>query len=234
MHIAICDDERVQISIIEEYIEKQNYKNIVCDTFSSGEELLDMYANGEIIYNIVFLDIEIGNENGLDIARRLRKIDNNVIIIFITSHCEYVYKAFESQPFRFLVKPVIEEKFNDAMNAAVEKLSNEYYIRLKVSYGYIRVKHSDIIYVEKVNRETIVHTVYGDYKTYLSLSNILKTDPNNFMMIHRAVIVNINYITEIHNGNIEIKNELILPISRMYRKNSKEKYERFIRRNYNI
>lgn len=107
MKLAICDDEIVFRKQLIESIDKyyKNYSNLDIYEFSSGEELLESYDSGAV-YDIVFLDIEMKDINGLDTAKIIRKYRRNEIIVFLTSHTKYAIDGYEVNALRFLEKPI--------------------------------------------------------------------------------------------------------------------------------
>lgn len=104
--IAICDDDINCADLIENYISE--FKNVVadCDVCSSGEELIQAYSANTERYEVVFLDMEMEQLTGIETAKHIRELDEHVIIVFITSHTEYMYESFKCTPFRFLIKPL--------------------------------------------------------------------------------------------------------------------------------
>ncbi len=104
--IAICEDEKDQQELLKAYIE-QIFKGLSVkyslDVFNSGEELLENYPKD---IDIVLLDIQLGEINGMDTARKIRLLDNKVEIIFITSLIEYALEGYEVRAYRYLIKPV--------------------------------------------------------------------------------------------------------------------------------
>lgn len=118
LNIAICDDEINDISILKKYISRYNVEtdnNIVVSSFLSAKELLLDYSNNH--YDVVLLDIEMPDINGMDLAKQLRETDDDLFIVFTTSYPEYMHESFEVQPFQFLTKPIdykaVCKLFND-------------------------------------------------------------------------------------------------------------------------
>lgn len=111
MRIAICDDNMNYINIIENYIDKFKKTAVECDAYISGEELVYAYRENEERYDVIFLDMEMEQLNGIETANHIREFDEHVIIVFVTSHTEYMRDSFKCAPFRFLVKPVDDAEF---------------------------------------------------------------------------------------------------------------------------
>lgn len=106
VNIAICDDNIEHISALEKYLFEISNVKIECDAYLSGESLVDAYKNNIERYDVVFLDMEMRELNGIETANLIREFDEHIIIVFVTSHSEYMKESFQCQPFRFVEKPL--------------------------------------------------------------------------------------------------------------------------------
>lgn len=114
--IAIVDDEEKCIAHLQEIL--KSYKkspHFVVRAFSSGESFLAEYVH----FDILFVDIELNDMLGVDLAVKIREIDKNIIIIFTTSHTRYISDAFRSIPFQYLIKPVQENLLHTELDRAM-------------------------------------------------------------------------------------------------------------------
>ena len=96
MRIALCDDSRQYLSVLESYADRITQVKIECDVFESGEELVKMFERHGSLYDAVFLDMEMGGMNGLDTANMIRSKDRYAVIFFVTSHKKYMQESFAS------------------------------------------------------------------------------------------------------------------------------------------
>ena len=144
LNIAICDDDiqtTGQIEMMIQKIAKRNFADVDIEVFWNGESLADSVVAGEG-YDIIYLDIEMNNEDGISTAKRIRKYDKNVLIIYVTSHENYMKESFSVRPFQFLVKPVSEKQMETCFIAAYEDInSGDFYFR----YSYQRMNHKVLI-----------------------------------------------------------------------------------------
>ena len=117
--IAICDDEISQIKTIEEYLERFSVKTDAkfhIERFTDGNELLKKYYNEKSPFDILFLDMEMPVQNGLETAEKIRRLpDRNVLIAFITSYPEYMQDSFDVQASQYFTKPVSYELFEQKL-----------------------------------------------------------------------------------------------------------------------
>lgn len=232
MRIAICDDSKETIALIEEIIENLNIRDTDIDCFYSGDSLLQYLGkNNSFYYNIYLLDIEMPGINGLEVARKIRKIDNRAILIFVTAYSDYVFSSFEVQPFRFINKPVEIGKLEDVINAAMNYIySSKKYIFFLVDKVRIQLYCDDIIYFEGDKRKINVYTMEEEYSFYSKMSDLEnKVDNSRFVRIHVSYLVNMDYIKAIYLEEIVLNNGIHLPISKKYRKSVKEEYMKYIK-----
>ena len=155
MNILICDDERAYVNDIKNHVElfmdDHNYDTEI-DTFYNGEELL---KNCGKKYDIAFLDIEIGNVKGTDVAVKLKEANKNIIIFIITAYDKYLDEAMDLDVLRFIVKPLDAKRLYSGLEKAINLIDDrmvDFYLKYKD--GAVRVSTSDIIYVEIFNRAT--------------------------------------------------------------------------------
>ena len=222
MRIGICDDEKIYVDNLTKYYRncvsyvEKNFGLIDIDTFASGEELLEVYRENRQ-YDILFLDIKMKIMNGFETAKQIRTFDNKVIIIFITSLAQYVFKSFEFKPFWYLIKPVSEENFRDVLYKALTDLTTTIYheYAFKTREGGIeKVNINSIIYFESISRQVRLHTLEEDFSFYASISNEEEKLANtNFIRVHKSYLVNMQYIKRINQAHLTLKTGETVPIS---------------------
>lgn len=237
MNIAICDDSKDYINILEQYILGKNNPGIFCDAFYSGEELVKVYNDNEGNYDVIFLDMEMGRLNGIETANIIRKFDKHVIIVFVTSHTKYMLDCFECSPFRFLVKPVSSVDFDKVFSDIEKKLSEE-----RTTFVFtenrnrIRLFCEDIVYFECQAHYIYIHTkdrVHKICKTMTELYDCI--DKKMFLQVHKSFIVNLNYIREIKESELVLYDaDKPIPVSRTYKKMVANAFINFKERKYMI
>lgn len=218
MRIIICDDEPAMRNILSEKIRKIQSTDEVL-TCASGEELLQMPRP-----DILFLDIQMPGQNGMETARAIRKKDKHMVLVFITALEEYVYEAFDVNAFHYLVKPFSDEKLEEVLRHAVESLEEQrlygevlpggsamkeavsgknesqnaenrcFYV--KNGGTRIRIKIADIIYAEVFNRKIVLHTKDRDVEYYGKLGELEARAGEDFFRPHRAYLINMKYVVK--------------------------------------
>lgn len=226
IRIAICEDEKEQQELLKNYIEKilegLSIKYSL-DIFNSGEELLEKYSKD---IDLILLDIQLGEINGMDTARKIRVLDNNVEIIFITSLIEYALEGYKVRAYRYLVKPV---KYKDIkeniINCIKEVEIKNKYILIKKQGHQIKLDINEITYIE-VQKETItIHTLNGVYKINGTMNNIEKEiDCSRFFRCHKSFLVNLEHVKIIKQYVAILENNEEVPVSRYRFKEIKDKF----------
>ena len=159
MRIAVCDDDRTIREELFRLIQKQVPEADIME-YQSGEELINARGN----FDIYFLDIEMGEVSGMDIARRIREQEENgrqrSIIIFVTGYREYMEAAFDVNAFHYLIKPIDTEKFSEVFRRAWKEAAVFYeqekkYIIVKSSGTQQKILLKNIYYIESGNKKVI-------------------------------------------------------------------------------
>lgn len=127
LNIAICDDDIHATGKMDTYlheIARRNFIETEIEVFEDGKELADFIYKGTR-FDLIFLDIEMKQEDGITAAKRIRECDKNVLIVYVTSHENHMQESFLVRPFRFLIKPVSIDEFEICFKAAYEEIITE-------------------------------------------------------------------------------------------------------------
>lgn len=208
-------------------IAKGKFIQIDTEVFWKGEHLAEAVENGAC-FDIIFLDIEMGCEDGITVARRIRETDRNALIVYVTSYESYMKESFSVRPFRFLVKPVGEEEMADCFGAACEEISSaDSYFR----YSYQRLSRKilirDIYYFESRRRKVYIATEKETMELYGKLNEIeesLKASKGTFLRVHQSFLVNYKHIEGLAYDFIVMDNGKRISISEDRRKQIGEQY----------
>lgn len=224
LNFILCDDEIKMLDKLSVLFEKTFIKNdfdaqIVLKTSDYKEVLSFMNHN---LVNVVVLDIEFKNSdlNGLDIANEIRKINKECYIIFITSHFEYLMKAYDYKTFAYLFKSAISvETLSNTLNRLFDDISGNSRKFLKIDNKGTFIDLADIQFIEKSGMKLIYHTLHGNFNTYNSFAKIEHNLPSNFARCHKSFIANVNNIVTISltDNSIIFKNNEICYIGPKYK-----------------
>ena len=151
MRIAICDDQAVcleqTLAAVRKCISAAEAR---IDLFKSGMSFLREFRNRP--YDLVFLDIEMPEMNGITVAKNLRIIHKDVPIIFLTSHIEYALEGYEVNALRYLTKPVDPQKLRDVLSVVVERMRQQRILWIKTDMGEQKLLVKDILFMEAQNQ----------------------------------------------------------------------------------
>ena len=214
--IAICDDDQNQIeyltSIVTSWSAREGH---TCEirNFASAEAFLFEYEEDKA-YDILLLDVEMKNMNGIDLAKCIRKDNNRVEIIFITSHFEFVGEGYEVDALHYLIKPISTEKLTQVLTKAGEKLAVESSSVVIACEGEtVKLYETDIFYVEAFLHYIVIHTKDKEYKIKENISVFENKVSDAFYRVHRSYLVSLKHITRISRTSVNVGN-IELPLSR--------------------
>lgn len=223
--VAICDDVPVIAKTIEDLMLEYDSSIFEIDIFYNPFRLIELLK--ENTYDLFFLDIELPNLSGIEIAETIRKNNYTCPIIFLTSFKEYMEKVFKVNTFDYILKPVTKDKLYPALNRAIKYLdlddSKFTFTFNKVLYS---LSYSEIIYFEKNKRSVLIHTPSDIFETLLQSRALLSKINDNFVQVHTSFIVNVRYVKQISNDTIIVKvndkQTIEIPISRKFKDSARK------------
>lgn len=222
IRIAICDDEKISSEGLTYIIREYNFNTEVeINIFTTGSDLIkNMNSNGG--FDIVFMDIELGEESGIEYAKKLKEYNSGTILIFISGFLTYFRDMSECEPFAFIEKPFVNEKDKifstlDRAIKRMNRLKNKIY-SFEFKGEKYNVDLNEVLYFESQRRIIIVHTVNQEFQFYGKLDGVQKevediTDL--FVRVNKSCYVNLNKIQKFTKANVVIGNQTI-PVSRKY------------------
>lgn len=227
LRIAICDDEQVFCSQLEtmvlEYQLKYN-EELTVDVFYSGDKLIEHIQN-EHKFDLIFLDIELGTINGVEVGQiiRVRMQDYITKIVYVSSKETYDRQLFDVQPLHFLPKPLNKEKVFNDIQLATKILNKENNLFcFKVGSEMYKIPIKEILYFESIGREIKLVIMNEIIYFYDKIDAIEKRVTSfRFMQPHRSYLVNYDQIISIKSDEIAMSNGVRIPISRLKSKEIK-------------
>ena len=241
MKIMICDDEKYIRDDLKKRLEEYyNSMDVLVLPVSSGEELLKIAEREQGDVFCIFLDIEMEGMDGLETARRLRAEYPALPILLLTSHTELALEGYEVQAFRFLAKPLRQEKLVEALRAVEKSVRTAETHKLRVAAGdrEIYVDCRDISYVKSENVYLNIVTTGGEssgteHGRFLmrgKLKELLTRLPEYiFCQIHRSYIVNLSHVASFDGRNVQMDTGESLPVSGGRREMFRERVTRYLR-----
>lgn len=232
--IAICDDNRYErknlISILKK-IALSNNIEIDIEEFEKGHSLIDAYIKDLPKYNIIFLDILLGDINGLKVAKVIREKDILAKVILLSSSKEYILDGYDVAAMSYLIKPATEEKIEKNLLRAIKEsnINSIDSYEANKSGKTIIFDLKDIFYFEARLGKVILHKKDSTFEFYEKINSIdKKLNKKGFERCHRSYIINISKIKEFKNTEVILANEESIPIGRKYKGNIKEAFMQYL------
>ena len=233
LRCIIVDDESGAVEILTRYVHKTKELELA-GSFRDSIEALSFLADNDV--DIVFLDIDMPNLDGMRLSGLIQNKDTQVI--FCTAYSEYAVESYEKEALDYLLKPIPYERFRQAVDKALKapsKMSkpdqidrhqkNEKINKLFIKSGP-RIHHLDIdelLYMEKKEHYVVFHTPEGQLLSRMNMNDLLSALPSDdFIRIHRSFVISVDKIDTIDKNMVVIKGKKI-PIGESYRKDFLER-----------
>lgn len=226
--VGICDDGKNTCASLEDMVLHHAEKNrLKMDTrvWYTGEELCKYLERGGHL-DILFLDIELFELTGIEVGDFIRNTmeDRGMQIIYISGKSSYARELFKTQPMDFLVKPIAMRQIEDALELAVKLLEkNAEKFEFQNGRDHYYISYGEIIYFESTGRKIKIAAVGEEKEFYGKIRDLEKKLPKEFFTIHQSYVINKTHVARYAYETAEMDNGTILPISKAYRKQVRER-----------
>ncbi|MBO4990097.1 MAG: response regulator transcription factor [Clostridia bacterium] len=216
LSIAIVEDNEEEGNRLEEYLlrySKEAGEEIKVSRFSSAFRFLDGY---KAIYDVVFMDIEMPDMNGMTAATKLREFDSNIFIIFVTNIAKYAIDGYKVDAFDYFLKPAHYADIRMRMERICQyRKYNGAFLRFSYQGGMIRIPTNEITYIESIGHNIFVHTVSESYLYRGTSMKKLESElaENGFFRCNTCYIVNLKFCTSLDGFSVKVK-DTVLQVSR--------------------
>ncbi len=237
LKIGICYDTLISASEIEHLLDHIGRKKLLVmdiDLFCTGEDLFKNIMNG-ICYDVIFIEVEMKRRSGIECAKQLRRIDPEVLLIYISSHEENPVELFKAEPFGLIKAPINLKAFEECLDRVLTRIENkDIYFEYKFDRTISKVFMKNILYFESKGR--IIQVVLQDkvdqfYGKLNELEPQLEKSKYSFLRIHQSYLVNYRFIEKIGMSKVRLTNGIELQISEDRRKIILEQYHRLVSTN---
>ena len=234
MTICYCEDESAQAKVFSIKIDQwAKNKNIAVhtDLFESAEEYL--FQAEQNTYDVIFLDISMRGQNGMELARKIREKEKDVVLVFVTSDASYVFDGYEVGVYRYLMKPVDEKKLWEILDYArmQREVEEENYILVKKDSQSVRVNLNDVLYMEA--QKHYVNLYLEDQESiniktvFTELLQEMQEKSDTVLATHRSYAVNIEKVVRIGRMECVLADGSVIPVSRSFYKEVNEAFIRY-------
>ena len=212
----IAENTKILLNHLQQY-EKETGISIHTTSFQNG---MDFISDYHPVWDLILLDIEMPLMNGIETARKIRQLDSDVLIIFVTCMAQYAIEGYSVRALDYVLKPVHYYSFASKMDQVMEILSTRQKKKLIIHARneHIRLAPEQLLYVEVQNHTLCYHTqqklLYSTGNQ--SLTRLAEELANcGFARCHQAFLVNLQYVVRYDKNNVWLPNDMI-PMSRSY------------------
>lgn len=196
LNIAICDDDKIalnnELMLIKNVLNEKKIQYKI-DTFCSPQELLQ----SDTVYNIIFLDIEMDEMDGITLAKKISSLNKSCLFFFVTNYEIYCDNASNLRPFRFWTKPIDRRRLIYGIESAIQELyKNQQFVFVTVNSEKIQIFMSNIIYIYVQNKKTHIITTKGEIVANAPYHTVFEQikDYTNFFEPYRGYCINFDYV----------------------------------------
>lgn len=214
IRIAIVEDDKNTEEKTRSYIErysKENSQKIEITSFSDGDEIIENY---KLNYDIILMDVQMQFLDGITTAKHIRKLDSDVVIIFITNMAQYAIHGYEVNALDYMLKPVSYFAFSQKLHKAIEKISKvqNNYIAISINKGMKKIDISKLCYVESSGHILTFHMKDENFTTQSTTMKLLeeKLTSHYFYRCNKGYLVNLYYVDGIKENYAIVNGENIL------------------------
>lgn len=227
MELAILDDissDRKNLQrMISKYIAAEK---ICCDIllYDSSEELLRAMPGHS--FDFVFLDIKMPGMSGMELAHKIREINKQLPIVFITSEMEFALEGYEVQAADYILKPYSSERVFRVLDRILKSRIMPQYIEIKENRVIKRILVDEIIFAETRKHYIEIHTQTNIHRCYMTFEELLQILPKQlrFQNCYRGIIVNFDKVKQFQEQNLILENGEFVPVSRSKRAEMRKAY----------
>ncbi|MGL6173379.1 MAG: LytR/AlgR family response regulator transcription factor [Cellulosilyticaceae bacterium] len=237
INIAICEDNDLDRKILEQYLQevmenklkKGKIESYLISTYTNGTDIMNDLEKHK--YHLVFLDMYMGDMIGIEIAKKIRSLDGQTLIIFVTSSRDFAIEGYSVRAYHYLLKPIMKIQVIDTIESAIDHIleKEDRYLLLPTLEGISKIKLQDLYYIECVARKTLI--VMKDEKFTCTYNiNTMEEKLNNmgFVRCHRSFIINLNYISSLRTGSILMENDEEVLLSKYRQKEVRTKFTEYL------
>jgi DNA-binding LytR/AlgR family response regulator len=243
MRLVICDDDLTDLTDLENLLLKYSAchcgVNFEIDKFSDASLLLQNIQE-EKPADLYILDIIMSEMTGIDLGREIRKNSQKSIIIYVSSSDDFAMNAYDIHAVRYLLKPIEESRFFEALDYALAQtapLKRPVYL-VKTKKGLESIAYSEIEYIESASRRLEIHLTDGTKITSIYIRKSFEVEikeflhSSDFICVHKSFLINLSQVRTINQNSVTMDSGVNIPVSRKNFLNLKKAYLSFISDQY--
>lgn len=212
VRIAVVEDDRGYAEKLRKYLERyqeESKNKLSIAYFQDGEDIALEYRGG---FDIILMDIEMQFMNGMTAAEKIRELDDEVVIMFITNTPQYAMKGYMVNALDYVMKPLSYFAFSQKLDRALARMERrrKKYIPISIKGGMKKIEVSGIYYVEVRDHDLIFHTAEGDYETKGAMREVeASLGEEHFFRCNKCYLVNLEHVGGIQGNDLLVGREMI-------------------------
>ena len=227
MRIAICEDnesdQRILMNAINDWA---NTLKVSVEILCYPDAEMFMTTQTNIAFDLIFLDIEMGKMNGIELAEHIRQLDHNVQIVFVTSHSQYALAGYEVNALHYLLKPLSQMKLIPVLDKAnlFWRDNKKETLLIPSKFGQHEISLGSIFYINIDSHIAKIHTDKEIIESRKTAEEFEKLLPSHFMRCYRSIIINLLKAESMRKDSVILSNGDKLPVSRNFSKKVNDAY----------
>lgn len=220
INIAIVDDEQSYVTQLQQYFDRyisESGESVKLTVFSDGDGIVHKYRSQ---FDIILMDVEMKFMDGMSAAEEIRKMDSEVVIIFITNMPQYAIRGYAVEALDYLLKPLSYFAFSQCIGRAISRMKNRVSrpLTIHIKGGTVRLDARDVYYVESRGHSMIYHTTSGEYESTSTMKDIEEgLSDRGFFRASKWYLINLAHVDSFRDSNVDLGGRS-LTVSRLRRK----------------
>lgn len=195
---------------------------IITTFFDSGEAFLFQFSTQQEV-DLILLDIQLGGQNGMTVACKVREFDPQVALAFLSNYDDYVFDGYDVGALGYIMKPLTADKLRALLQKVATQTQVAYFLA-EVEHEAIKIPLFDILYFEVQDHQINIHTQTKVYQIKSQLKEIQQQLSPDFIQTYRSLIVNLNFISHLTKTGLVLNDGTSLPVSRQQRAKVKQDF----------
>ncbi|MBQ3512930.1 MAG: response regulator transcription factor [Lachnospiraceae bacterium] len=230
--VGLCDDEKRMLKINNYYMKEidEEYEEFTLElvNFIAGKDMVE-YIKKEPL-DIAILDVDMIGMDGMEVAKNLKEVNEDIVVFFITGHSEFAVEAFDVDAIGYVMKPVDKEKLERTLLKAVAKVrelkakEKQRELVITVSNLKKRIPVDDIIYIERVQTQCVIVTKKEEYRVYDTITDLVEKVGEGFVRASQSFILRVSEITKVTYKEATLKNGMVVSLGRGFTKEVKKAF----------
>ncbi|HIW60350.1 MAG TPA: LytTR family DNA-binding domain-containing protein [Candidatus Anaerobutyricum avicola] len=228
LRIAVCEDHPITAEEICQKIKQYSPMDAQILSFSDADAILSAIREYTFIPHIVFMDIELQTASSIQTAKNITSLLPDCQIIYLTNYMDYASQVYETSHIFFILKKEMDVWMPKALQKAIRCLDalDHFYLTIPSAKHPARIPQKDILYMERVLRNTEIHTLHLTFKSPDKLQELKGHLESWFSFSHRSFLVNCRHIVTMNRQSCILSNGAEIPVSRTYYKDLQKNFMR--------